>query len=113
MPKGGFGNLVALSLQKAPRERRCSMFVDAELRPYPDQWAYLAAIRPMDSHDIEPTILRAIGNTHPLDEVANDCHVRREFLFGRHPIRMILAYAKKYAHWTKGEASSIHELRGR
>jgi superfamily II DNA or RNA helicase len=67
MPKGGFGNLIALPLQKAPRETGCSVFVDAELHPYPDQWTFLATIRPMDAHDIEPTILRAIGGGHPLD----------------------------------------------
>jgi superfamily II DNA or RNA helicase len=67
MPKGGFGNLIALPLQKGPRERGCSVFVDAELQPYPDQWAFLAATRPMDAHDIEPTILRATGGVHPLD----------------------------------------------
>jgi len=67
MPKGGFGNLIALPLQKGPREKGCSVFVDAELRPYPDQWAYLATIRPMHAHDIEPTILRATGGAHPLD----------------------------------------------
>jgi superfamily II DNA or RNA helicase len=67
MPKGGFGNLIALPLQKAPREKGFSVFVDADLRPYRDQWGFLAAILPMPSHDIEPTILRATGNTHPLD----------------------------------------------
>lgn len=67
MPKGGFGNLIALPLQKRPRENGCSVFVDADLRPYPDQWAFLAAVRPMPAHDIEPTILRASGGVHPLD----------------------------------------------
>nr|WP_140626533.1 DEAD/DEAH box helicase family protein [Methylibium rhizosphaerae] len=67
MPKGGFGNLIALPLQKGPREKGCSVFVDADLRPRLDQWAFLAAIRPMDAHDIEPTILRATGGGHPLD----------------------------------------------
>ncbi len=67
MPKGGFGNLIALPLQKHPRENGCSVFVDGELRPYRDQWAFLAAILPMPAHDIEPTILRATGNAHPLD----------------------------------------------
>ena len=43
------------------------MFVDADLRPYRDQWGFLAAILPMPAHDIEPTILRATGNAHPLD----------------------------------------------
>ncbi|MHA6909639.1 TOTE conflict system archaeo-eukaryotic primase domain-containing protein [Ralstonia pseudosolanacearum] len=67
MPKGGFGNLIALPLQKWPREKGCSVFVDANLRPYPDQWAFLAAVQPMSSDDIEPTILRATGDVHPLD----------------------------------------------
>jgi superfamily II DNA or RNA helicase len=67
MPKGGFGNLIALPLQKKPREIGCSVFVDAASRPYPDQWAFLASIPPMPPQDIEPTILRATGGVHPLD----------------------------------------------
>lgn len=67
MPKGGFGNLIALPLQKRPREQGHSVFVDAALCPYPDQWAFLASIMPMAAHDVEPTILRATGGVHPLD----------------------------------------------
>jgi len=67
MPKGGFGNLIALPLQKEPRERGGSVFVDNALRPYADQWALLAALQLMPVHDIEPTILCATGGTHPLD----------------------------------------------
>ena len=67
MPKGGFGNLIALPLQKKPREVGNSVFVDIEFRPHPDQWAYLASVLTMAPKDIEPTILRATGGTHPLD----------------------------------------------
>ena len=67
MPKGGFGNLITLPLQKIPRENGGSVFVDAELRPFDDQWAFLAAIQAMAPHDIEPGILRATGGVHPLD----------------------------------------------
>jgi superfamily II DNA or RNA helicase len=67
MPKGGFGNLIALPLQKKSRENGCAVFIDGALHPHPDQWAFLAAIRPMPPHDIEPTILRATGGVHPLD----------------------------------------------
>lgn len=67
MPKGGFGNLIALPLQKVPREMGFSVFVDADLCPYADQWAFLASIQPMAVFDIEPTILRATGGVHPLD----------------------------------------------
>ena len=67
MPKGGFGNLIALPLQKNARQHGCSVFVDDELRAYPDQWAFLASIQPMDIKDIEPAIVCATGHTHPLD----------------------------------------------
>lgn len=67
MPKGGFGNLIALPLQKKPRDQGRSVFVDANLHPFPDQWAFLTSIRPMAPNDIEPTILRATGGVHPLD----------------------------------------------
>jgi len=67
MPKGGFGNLIALPLQKKPRADGFSVFVDAYLQPYPDQWGFLASITPMPAHDIKPTILRATGGVHPLD----------------------------------------------
>lgn len=67
MPKGGFGNLIALPLQKRPRESGYSVFVDAQMQPHPDQWCFLASIQPMATHDIEPTIFRATGDAHPLD----------------------------------------------
>ena len=67
MPKGGFGNLIALPLQKKPRENGCTVFVDSDLRPHPDQWEFLASIQPMSPYDIEPTIVRATGGVHPLD----------------------------------------------
>jgi hypothetical protein len=67
MPKGGFGNLIALPLQKKPREADHRVFVDDDLSVYPDQWAFLATIEPMSPQDIEPAILRAAGPMHPLD----------------------------------------------
>ena len=67
IPKGGFGNLIALPLQKTARDRGCSIFVDDQLQPYADQWAYLSGLPRMSAADIEPTILLATGGTHPLD----------------------------------------------
>lgn len=67
MPKGGFGNLIALPLQKRPRASGGSVFVDMNFQPHPDQWAFLASVLPMNVQDIEPTILRATGSIHPLD----------------------------------------------
>ena len=67
LPKGGFGNLIVLPLQKKLRENGWSVFVNAALRPYSDQWSFLASIRPMPPHDIEPITLRASGGVHSLD----------------------------------------------
>jgi hypothetical protein len=37
---------VTLPLQKIPRESGCSVFLDEALRPYPDQWPFLAPMQP-------------------------------------------------------------------
>ena len=47
-PKGGFGNLIALPLQRGPREAGNSVFVDRSFNPWPDQWAFLAQVRRID-----------------------------------------------------------------
>ncbi|MBI4468108.1 MAG: DUF3883 domain-containing protein [Acidobacteria bacterium] len=52
MPKGGFGNLIALPLQRVPRENGNSVFVDAQFRPYPDQWAFLSFIERMTPDEV-------------------------------------------------------------
>ncbi|MEC5292820.1 DEAD/DEAH box helicase family protein [Aurantimonas sp. C2-6-R+9] len=44
MPVGGFGNLIALPLQRRARELGNSVFIDQDLRTYDDQWAFLAAM---------------------------------------------------------------------
>lgn len=67
LPKGGFGNLIALPLQKQPRERGFSVFVDESYVPYPDQWAFLMSITPMPRFELENAILWATGGGHPLD----------------------------------------------
>lgn len=51
MPRGGFGNLIALPLQKTPAEKGNSIFVDDNLRPYEDQWLFLANIRKMSPEE--------------------------------------------------------------
>jgi superfamily II DNA or RNA helicase len=67
MPKGGFGNLIALPLQKEPRQRGCSVFVDDDLQPYPDQWAYLASLQRFSVTGLQTVIQTATGGAHPLD----------------------------------------------
>jgi hypothetical protein len=46
MPRGGFGNLIALPLQHGPRQAGNSVFLDETLNAYPDdqQWSVLASV---------------------------------------------------------------------
>lgn len=67
LPKGGFGNLIALPLQKKPREHGGSVFVREDFTPYPDQWAFLAALMRMNRGELESAIFCASGGRHPLD----------------------------------------------
>ena len=45
MPKGGFGNLIALPLQHTPRQSGNTVFLDKAFVPFTDQWAYLTTIQ--------------------------------------------------------------------
>ncbi|NDV59311.1 helicase [Bacteroides sp. 519] len=53
MPKGGFGNLIALPLQGGARKNGNSEFIDENFLSYPDQWAYLSSIRKISLEEIE------------------------------------------------------------
>ena len=56
LPKGGFGNLIALPLQKSARRRGNSVFVDDQFRPHEDQWAFLAALPRMSRARVEALV---------------------------------------------------------
>ena len=53
MPKGGFGNLIALPLQVAAARHGGSLFVDAQLKPYADQWIYLSEIQKLSPAQVD------------------------------------------------------------
>ncbi len=53
IPKGGFGNLIALPLQGGPRLKANSVFIDLNFEPYPDQWAFLAETKKLAPERIE------------------------------------------------------------
>ena len=59
MPKGGFGNLIALPLQFAPRKLGNSVFIDADFNPYPDQWQFLSTIQRMAGDAVEQVVAEA------------------------------------------------------
>ena len=44
VPKGGFGNLIALPFQGQARQKGNTLFVDEQFVPYQDQWAFLSLL---------------------------------------------------------------------
>ena len=56
MPRGGFGNLIALPLQHAARAQGHTIFLNKALEPYADQWAFLSSVR-----RLEPAAVEAIA----------------------------------------------------
>jgi len=62
MPKGGFGNLIALPLQRVPGEKGDSVFVNGEFEPYPDQWQFLSTIERIQLEKVESVVQEASRN---------------------------------------------------
>lgn len=56
MPKGGFGNLVALPLQGNARKNGNSLFVDENFIPYPDQWEYLGSVQKLSPERVDELV---------------------------------------------------------
>jgi superfamily II DNA or RNA helicase len=72
LPIGGFGNLIALPLQRRARELGNSVFVDEGLRPYEDQWAFLASM---------PRVSAGVAT-----EIVGDAELRGRVLGVRMPV---------------------------
>ena len=53
LPKGGLGNLIALPLQRIPRQEDNSVFVDKTFRAFDDQWQFLSSLRRMAAERVE------------------------------------------------------------
>ncbi|MDP2922610.1 MAG: hypothetical protein Q8O30_02670 [Candidatus Omnitrophota bacterium] len=51
LPKGGFGNLIALPLQKEAAKFGNSLFINDNFNPYAVQWEFLASIKKMSVNE--------------------------------------------------------------
>ncbi|MHB8671090.1 MAG: TOTE conflict system archaeo-eukaryotic primase domain-containing protein [Acidimicrobiales bacterium] len=61
LPKGSFGNLIALPLQRECRDRGTTLFLDrTTLEPHPDQWAFLACL-PRLSPEAVTSLAASVG----------------------------------------------------
>ncbi len=56
LPKGGFGNLIALPLQYRAAQRGNALFADENMVPILDQWDYLGGIRRLSLAEVESLV---------------------------------------------------------
>jgi hypothetical protein len=59
LPKGGFGNLIALPLQRAAVDQGNTIFLDGSLNPIEDQWAFLRSIRRIRLDELDEVVKSA------------------------------------------------------
>jgi superfamily II DNA or RNA helicase len=71
MPNGGFGNLIALPLAGEPRKKGNTVFLDDNLEPRLDQWAFLAMVHRLRREDLDK-VLGQIAPITALAPVGND-----------------------------------------
>lgn len=65
LPAGGFGNLIALPLAKAPRQNGNTLFVNPHLAPFEDQWSYLAGLPRLNRESLERVLARIAPGQPP------------------------------------------------
>ncbi|WP_164668006.1 TOTE conflict system archaeo-eukaryotic primase domain-containing protein [Virgibacillus doumboii] len=75
LPKGGFGNLIALPLQHQPRKNGCSVFVDENFTPYSDQWEYLSSVKTLNKNENDSIIRK---NYREEKQVVNSSQTKYE-----------------------------------
>lgn len=85
MPDGGFGNLIALPLQYQARQQGNSLFVDVQLRPYPDQWSFLSQLKNLSAQQLKGLLIQldpqsqlAIDTRPPWEQGAKVKHEKIE-----------------------------------
>ncbi len=62
IPKGSFGNLIALPLQKECRDRGTTTFLNpGTMKPVEDQWTYLSSLKRMSQSEVESILASAPG----------------------------------------------------
>ena len=70
VPKGGFGNLIALPFQGQAQKDGNSLFVDDCFAPYPDQWAFLSSLPKITPEQLEEA-LRKLCHHGDVGELAD------------------------------------------
>jgi superfamily II DNA or RNA helicase len=56
MPKGGFGNLIALPPQRNMRDEGNTVFLDKKLKPFQDQWSFLSSVEKVQAVAVQAIV---------------------------------------------------------
>ncbi len=67
VPKGGFGNLIALPLFKMSRDVGNSLFIDEKFNPVEDQWKFLSEVRMLSCDDLDVLLLKNLPKENITD----------------------------------------------
>jgi superfamily II DNA or RNA helicase len=67
LPRGGFGNLIALPMQGGPRKEANSVFIDGDFIPYEDQWSFLSGLGRMSLSQVENKLHQITNNSNLLN----------------------------------------------
>ena len=70
LPKGGFGNLIALPLQGRARKDGNSLFVDERFVAFTDQWAFLSGVSKISTEQLDKW-LAVLGKDGELGELVS------------------------------------------
>lgn len=62
VPKGGFGNLIALPFQGQARQKGNTLFIDEQFVPYEDQWAFLSALPRITPEKLTEYVVKLCGS---------------------------------------------------
>ncbi|MGD0233091.1 MAG: DEAD/DEAH box helicase family protein [Syntrophorhabdales bacterium] len=117
LPNGGFGNLIALPLQRIPRKSGNSVFVDENFIPYPDQWDFLSRARLLSAANVaailqsnfpSPTLKRKTEQADPdVLDAQGSIDTTEEKLRGIHPQPISFLYSRHLEIVIRGLPSSL------
>ena len=68
LPKGGFGNLIALPLQAIPRNKGNTVFVNDNFIPFENQWEYLSSIIKLSQNEVD-NIITTFSNNFDIPDI--------------------------------------------